>query len=467
VRPLPNNDYPVGPLRRGRVRNACLHLLVLPFGVVFLCLFGGQALASGLSAPTGPSAVAGAISGTLPQSSVASPTVLPVSVGQHPSTSATTTAASVAAPLAATTSDATPVSSTATAAIDDTAKTAEPAIHATAKTAGPTIEATAKTAGPTIDAIAKTAGPTIHATTTNTAIQRTEETVSPAIAATQRTARTVVTTAGSTPGSATATVAKQSAPVLAMTGIVERGATSPVSQTPSTVSRIVRGVVHDTTTASAGATESPLASRNALLGLVSREPPTRPTGALASKASGRQMQPTLGALPSLPSPPSGSAETIKQIVSSPVSTGPTDPAGAPSALPVCAGSAIRSAAEALIVSCASAGTLPSSSLSAAQLLGSPVGVEPAAALTFSRTGADGHRGAGSTTVGVIPAAPAPAPLPQGSSGAMAGGVGVAFSIFLILAGLLLIGGLATMRLLRLASESWRMAQFVLVPERPG
>jgi hypothetical protein len=50
---------------------------------------------------------------------------------------------------------------------------------------------------------------------------------------------------------------------------------------------------------------------------------------------------------------------------------------------------------------------------------------------------------------------------------MASGVGVAFSIFLVLAGLLLMGGLAAMRLLRLASEPWRVAQFVLVPERPG
>jgi hypothetical protein len=44
---------------------------------------------------------------------------------------------------------------------------------------------------------------------------------------------------------------------------------------------------------------------------------------------------------------------------------------------------------------------------------------------------------------------------------------MAFSIFLTLAGLLLIGGPAAMRRLRLASQPWRSAPFVLIPERPG
>jgi hypothetical protein len=48
-----------------------------------------------------------------------------------------------------------------------------------------------------------------------------------------------------------------------------------------------------------------------------------------------------------------------------------------------------------------------------------------------------------------------------------GSAGVGFSIFLALAGLLLTGGLAAMRLLRLASEPWRAAPFALIPERPG
>jgi hypothetical protein len=419
--------------------------------MIFLCLFvfGGQALADNLNTPTEPSAIAGAIAGTLPHPSVAPRATIPVSVGQYPSTPTTTATTDVAAPLATTTttSDVTSVSKTAAAAIDAAAKTAEPAIKAT-------------TANIAAQRIEETVAPA-----------RTEETVAPAIQATRR---TVITTTESALGSATATVAKESAPVLAVAEGADRGATGRVSQAPSVVSGIVRSVAHDATTAATASedniesTESALTPRKAALGIVSRDLPTPPTGALASKASGRQTQPMGGGgLPILQSSPSGSAETPELIASGSAGAEPTKPAGAPSALPACAGSALRPAAEALIVSCASAGSLPLSSVSAAQLLEPLIGAEHSAA-TFSSAGtaAGGHLGAGSS-VGAIPAAPIPTPLPLSSSSATASGVGVAFSIFLTLAGLLLIGGLAAMRLLRLASDSWRMAQFVLVPERPG
>jgi hypothetical protein len=427
--------------------NACFSLLLLPLSLAFLCLFafGGQALASGLSVPTGPSTIAGTISGTLSQASVAPITAVPVSVEQHPSASVTTKAVSEAAhPAGTATSAATPASNT-TAAI---------------------IEATSNTTAATIKAATTTAGRAIKATTANPATQRAEETVAPAIATAQR---TVVTTAGPVLGSVTRTVAKQSAPVLAATVVADKDATSRVGQTTSTVSGIVRGVAHETTTASEGdikSTRSALVSSNAPLGLVARDLPNRLTGAPASKASGPQTQPTVGVPTLLPPPRSGSGETIIVIASSPAAgANLIDPAGAPSTLPACIGSAIPPAAEALIVSCASAWPLPLSSVSAAQLLAPQIGTEPSAAFSFSRNRAGDHPAAGST-VG-IPAAPIPEPLPQGAPGAMASGVGVAFSIFLILTGLLLMGGLAAMRLLRLASESWRVAQFVLVPERPG
>jgi hypothetical protein len=82
------------------------------------------------------------------------------------------------------------------------------------------------------------------------------------------------------------------------------------------------------------------------------------------------------------------------------------------------------------------------------------------------TGSDGRRAGAPPSANVLPT-PAPSPLPGGSSGAMASTAGAAFAIFLTLAGLLLMGGLAAMRLLRLASEPWRRAPFVLIPERPG
>lgn len=44
---------------------------------------------------------------------------------------------------------------------------------------------------------------------------------------------------------------------------------------------------------------------------------------------------------------------------------------------------------------------------------------------------------------------------------------VGFSIFLILAGLLMLAAPQAKRRLRLASELWRPAPFVLIPEPPG
>jgi MYXO-CTERM domain-containing protein len=61
----------------------------------------------------------------------------------------------------------------------------------------------------------------------------------------------------------------------------------------------------------------------------------------------------------------------------------------------------------------------------------------------------------------------PHPAPDGLSGSTASGSGFGSSIFLMLVGLLVLGALGTMRRMRLASEPWWMAPFVLMPERPG
>jgi hypothetical protein len=78
--------------------------------------------------------------------------------------------------------------------------------------------------------------------------------------------------------------------------------------------------------------------------------------------------------------------------------------------------------------------------------------------------------AASTSASSVSPRPTPSqPLPggSGSSGTAGSAGGAGFSIFLLLFGLLSIGGLAAMRLLRLASEPWHVAPFVLIPERPG
>jgi hypothetical protein len=96
-----------------------------------------------------------------------------------------------------------------------------------------------------------------------------------------------------------------------------------------------------------------------------------------------------------------------------------------------------------------------------------IGVMSLAALAILRVRDSSNPvGAPSTSDASSPL-PAPSPSPGGTLGAVASATGMAFSIFLTLAGLLLIGGSAMTRRLRFASEPWRAAPFVLIPERPG
>lgn len=103
---------------------------------------------------------------------------------------------------------------------------------------------------------------------------------------------------------------------------------------------------------------------------------------------------------------------------------------------------------------------------------SPVGLIPetsslAAAAAAGLSGGGDH---GGSSGGNTPVSPAPEPAPGGASGAAVGGGapgGVALSIFLTLAGLLLLGGPRAMRRLRLSCQPWLTACFVLIPERPG
>jgi hypothetical protein len=77
----------------------------------------------------------------------------------------------------------------------------------------------------------------------------------------------------------------------------------------------------------------------------------------------------------------------------------------------------------------------------------------------------GHGGA---ALGGQPLTPAPAPAPGGASGTATGGGASAggVSIFLTLAGLLLLGAPRAMRRLGLSFEPWLAGCFVLIPEHP-
>ncbi len=81
---------------------------------------------------------------------------------------------------------------------------------------------------------------------------------------------------------------------------------------------------------------------------------------------------------------------------------------------------------------------------------------------------NGSDGAGYEPAGSHPAGPSQAPPPSGASGgAPAGGSSAAPSLFLTLAGLLLLAAPRAMRRMRLRCRPWLTAFFVLIPERPG
>jgi hypothetical protein len=106
----------------------------------------------------------------------------------------------------------------------------------------------------------------------------------------------------------------------------------------------------------------------------------------------------------------------------------------------------------------------SSMAGARSLLGWPA--PPATFVSARGSPASGSSDHGSPGV-ASRALPGPAPVQGFAFPASAGNAGFGFSIFLMLAGLLLLGALLVSGRLRLSSEPWRPAPFVLILDRPG
>jgi hypothetical protein len=134
------------------------------------------------------------------------------------------------------------------------------------------------------------------------------------------------------------------------------------------------------------------------------------------------------------------------------------PGGLPPGAPECA---LAEVAELLIQSCAPATILPGAGSILPFSVASTALASLGGLLAVLASGA-GHNGSPPAS---IPSSPGPSP--GGVSESTVAACGFALSIFLTLAGLSMLAAPHAMRRLRLASEPWRLAPFVLIPERPG
>jgi hypothetical protein len=107
-------------------------------------------------------------------------------------------------------------------------------------------------------------------------------------------------------------------------------------------------------------------------------------------------------------------------------------------------------------------------LGSQQLLSQSSGGFPTEATSLTAPGGPAGGDRDRSGVETPPLSPAPGPAPSGaSSGSAAGGAGVAPSGVFTLSGLLHLPAPRAMRRLRLSSQPWLTACFVLIPERPG
>jgi hypothetical protein len=450
-------------------RSACrgASLLVL----LLLSLPSGQAFASGPGSAlpigaAGTQAVNGvAQSGAPPAPPAVQPTVAPVTGAVTQIVNKATEPVAGGAPtdvkkVTAPVSDAVVQSAGKTVApvLDTTTQTARKAAAPVLQTASKTV---AGTVAPVVKAATQSAGKTLD-NATAPVLQTTTRTVNNAAAPVLRTA--------------TQTVGDITAPVLRTATQTVGDITTPAGNVAtSTVAGIVQSVTGAPALLSEVASVLNLTpSSSSLLAAITRERPLLPGAAthlgdiggtiLSSSPSGALIRQSTDAPAFVATPPaSGTVAAPASTALSNAQAG--NPANSSSRPPGCLSRAGLMTKE-LVENCeAPIGGL--SRVSVAWFLQVGIGPElPTAIPTSSAADNSGPAAAPSASSIRIPPA-APSPLPGGSSGAMASAAGMAFSIFLTLAGLLLMGGLAAMRLLRLASEPLRKAPFVLIPERPG
>jgi hypothetical protein len=318
--------------------------------------------------------------------------------------------------------------------------------------------APAQTVRKTVASTLETAANTIHATTApivETAGKSVSKVAVPGIKTgapvLDRTEQTVVKAAAPVLQTATHTIGGVATPVGAVTTSTAAGVLQGVDGTTAIVSKVASQGI--------GQVAAPVVST--VTQVVS------PTATGAGQLAAPLTTPTTGK--GLSNPPARAAQDLSNAPSSVMNaTPPTTPPSpgvllsgsmpAPRVLPP----GISASAEELLIG----GPLPAHPARIVSFAQIASVVESLATFPIPRNGDYGRR-AGTPPSTSILRPPASSPLPGGSLSAMAPLAGAAFSIFLTLAGLLLMGGLAAMRLLRLASEPWRRAPFVLIPERPG
>ena len=264
-------------------------------------------------------------------------------------------------------------------------------------------------------------------------------------------------------GNALATVLK--AAIGRATGVATPASTAGVNliSAPQGASAALRGAIRGIDGVPWGAVSSALASRlPELLGSLAPRsglgPPARTgvPGALAQSIPA-------GAIATPPRAPAGASAGTDGLASP--MPAPTPMAALGTLAGAGASGCALSRLQGLLGELCGAGRPPGQSLpsrSSVMLLAAAGSALGTSMVRAASDGSDARADPGSK--GVPGAVPIPAP--SGASGSAATS-GFAVSVFLTLAGLLLLAAPATMRRLRLSREPWLEARFVLIPERPG